>query len=493
MEFVVKSGAVAKQKTGLLVITTDQSGLSPSASAIDEVSNGLLSSVLKRGDLTYKTGKALLLPVVPEAACEQLLLVATGDGKSAVKEKDFLKVAKAITAQLKSGTIKDAMICVDDIEVADRDHFWKVRQLVEAIEYGFYRFDEFKSKPAPAAVLKKVTIITDRKGSKPAKDAVEQGKAIALGRNVARTLGNLPGNVCHPTFLADQAKELAKGNTRLTTKVLGETEMKKLGMNSLLSVGNGSAQESKLILMDYKGGKKGDKPIVLLGKGITFDTGGISLKPGAAMDEMKFDMCGAASILGVMNTIVQLELPLNIVGMIAAAENMPSSTASRPGDIVTSMSGKTIEILNTDAEGRLVLCDALTYAERYKPRAVVDVATLTGACVIALGHHTTGLLSNNDELAGQLLTASNDAADKAWQLPMGEEYDAQLDSNFADMANIGGRPGGTITAACFLARFTEAYPWAHLDIAGTAWSSGKDKGASGRPVPMLAQYLLNQL
>ena len=437
MEFVVKSGAAAKQKTGLLVITTDKSGLSASASALDDASNGLLAAVLKRGDLSYKAGKTVLLPVIPDAACEQLLLAATGEGESAVKEKDFLKVVKAIAAQLKGGHFKDAMICIDDVEVADRDHFWKVRQLVEAIEYSFYRFDEFKSKPAPASTLKKVTILTDRKGSKATKEAVEQGQAIAFGRNVARTLGNLPGNVCHPGFLADQAKDLAKGVSKLTTKVLGETDMTKLGMHSLLSVGNGSAQESKLILMDYKGGKKGDKPVVLLGKGITFDTGGISLKPGAAMDEMKFDMCGAASILGVMNTVVQLQLPINVVGMIAAAENMPSSTATRPGDIVTSMSGKTIEILNTDAEGRLVLCDALTYAERYKPKAVVDVATLTGACVIALGHHTTGLLSNNDELAEQLLTASNEAADKAWQLPMSEEYDAQLDSNFADMANIG--------------------------------------------------------
>ena len=302
-----------------------------------------------------------------------------------------------------------------------------------------------------------------------------------MGRNVTRTLGNLPGNICHPTYLADEAKALAKQHAKLTTKVLSEKQMADLGMYSLLSVSQGSDQEAKLICMEFKNGKKGAKPVVLLGKGITFDSGGISLKPGAGMDEMKFDMCGAASIFGVMNAIVELDLPLNIIGMVAAAENMPNGNASRPGDIVTSMSGKTIEILNTDAEGRLVLCDALTYAERYKPEAVVDVATLTGACVIALGHHTTGMLSNNDELAEELLTASKDSADKAWQLPMGEEYTQQLDSNFADMANIGGRPGGTITAACFLAKFAEAYPWAHLDIAGTAWNSGKAKGATGRP------------
>lgn len=493
MEFIVKSGAIEKQKTALLVFSVDKASLSSASAAIDTLSKGVVSSVLKRGDLTYKAGKTLLLPVVPEALCEQLLLVATGDGKEVIKEKNYLSVAKAIARQLKACNAKEAMISIDDIDVAGKDQYWKVRHLVETIEHNFYCFDDYKSKPAPATVLKKITILTDRKGTTPSKEAIEQGQAIAFGRNIARTLGNLPGNVCHPTFLANQATDLAKGNPKLITKVLGEPEMKKLGMDSLLSVGNGSAQESKLILMDYKGGKKGDAPIVLLGKGITFDTGGISLKPGAGMDEMKYDMCGAASILGVMNTIVQLQLPLNIVGMIASAENMPSSTASRPGDIVTSMSGQTIEILNTDAEGRLVLCDALTYAERYKPKAVVDVATLTGACVIALGHHTTGVLSNNDELAAQLLTASNEAVDKAWQLPMGEEYDAQLDSNFADMANIGGRPAGTITAACFLARFAESYPWAHLDIAGTAWSSGKNKGASGRPVPMLTQYLLNQI
>jgi leucyl aminopeptidase len=322
--------------------------------------------------------------------------------------------------------------------------------------------------------------------------AIAEGQAIANGKNLARTLGNLPGNICHPTYLADQAKALAKTHTKMTAKILGEKQMSDLGMHSLLSVGQGSAQESKLILMDYKGGKRGEKPIVLLGKGITFDTGGISLKPGAAMDEMKFDMCGSASIFGAIQAILALDLPINVVGMVAAAENMPSSNASRPGDIVTSLSGQTIEILNTDAEGRLVLCDALTYAERYKPKAVIDVATLTGACIIALGHHTTGLLSNNDDLSEALLKASHDASDKAWQLPMGEEYQAQLDSNFADMANIGGRSAGTITAACFLSRFAENYPWAHLDIAGTAWTSGKGKGATGRPVPMLIQYLLNQ-
>ncbi|MGI9277331.1 MAG: leucyl aminopeptidase [Endozoicomonas sp.] len=493
MEFIVKSGAVEKQKTSCLVLGVQKNSQPSPASAIDSLSNGYISAVLKRGDLKFKAGQSLLLHHVPEAACERLLLVATGEDKKALKESEFLKAAKNIASQLKTSCAKDALVVLDEIEVADKDLFWQTRQLVEAIEYSFYSFAEFKSKSGDEPSLKKVTFLVDRKAVDATKEAIAQGQAIGKGRNVARTLGNLPGNVCHPSYLADEAKALAKIHSKLTTKVLGEKQMQDLGMNSLLSVGNGSVQESKLILMDYKGGAKGDQPIVLLGKGITFDTGGISLKPGAGMDEMKFDMCGAASVFGAMNAIIELDLPINVVGMVAAAENMPNGNASRPGDIVTSMSGKTIEILNTDAEGRLVLCDALTYAERYKPKAVVDIATLTGACVIALGHHITGLISNNDELAEELLTASSDAADKAWQLPIGEEYQSQLDSNFADMANIGGRPAGTITAGCFLSRYAEAYPWAHLDIAGTAWHSGKNKGASGRPVPLLVQYVLNQL
>ncbi|KEQ12125.1 leucyl aminopeptidase [Endozoicomonas numazuensis] len=493
MQFIVKSGAVEKQKTACLVLGVQKKELTTAASAVNEASKGAIDSILKRGDLKYKAGQTLLLQHVPEIAPERILLCATGEGKKALNESEFIKLAQSVASELKAASAKDALVTLDDIEVKDKDHSWKARQLVEAIVYAFYQFDEFKSKNADALALKKITFLADRKHIEALKKAIAEGQAIGEGRNLARTLGNLPGNVCHPSYLADQAKTLAKSHAKMTPKILGEKQMSDLGMHSLLSVGQGSDQESKLILMDYKGGKRGEKPIVLLGKGITFDTGGISLKPGAAMDEMKFDMCGAASIFGAMQTILALDLPINVVGMVAAAENMPSGNASRPGDIVTSMSGQTIEILNTDAEGRLVLCDALTYAERYKPKAVIDVATLTGACIIALGHHITGLLSNNDELTGELLKASKDASDQAWQLPMGEEFQAQLDSNFADMANIGGRSAGTITAACFLARFTESYPWAHLDIAGTAWTSGKAKGATGRPVPMLIQYLINQL
>jgi leucyl aminopeptidase len=318
-----------------------------------------------------------------------------------------------------------------------------------------------------------------------------QAVAIAQGVVLAKDLGNLPGNVCTPTYLAQQAVALAKSHKTIKTTVLEENDMKKLGMGSLLSVTQGSAEPAKLITMEYHGADKKHRPIVLVGKGITFDSGGISLKPGAEMDEMKYDMCGAASVLGTMQAIAEMGLKLNVVGIIPSSDNMPSGTASKPGDIVTSMSGQTIEILNTDAEGRLVLCDALTYAAKFEPDTVIDIATLTGACIIALGHVASGLYSNQDTLAQELLTASEQSQDKAWRMPLWEDYQTQLDSNFADMQNIGGRPAGSITAACFLARFTKKYRWAHLDIAGTAWKSGKDKGATGRPVPLLTQYLIN--
>lgn len=491
MEFVVKSSAAEKQKTACLVIGVYKKTLPASAAAIDSLTEGQLSTVLKQGDLEFKPGHSLMLH--PGNPWERLLLVAMGDNDTPMSETEFKKLATDLAGKLKSVNAREATIAVEDITVANQSPEWITRHLVEAVEYAFYQFSQFKNDAAKGAKgIKKITLLADRKNADAVKAGMTLGQAIGHGRNVARTLGNLPGNICHPTYLAEEARNLAKQHSKLTTRVLNEKQMAELGMSSLLSVSAGSEQEARLICMEFKNGKRGAKPLVLLGKGITFDTGGISIKPSASMDEMKFDMCGAASVFGVMNAIIQLDLPVNVIGMVAAAENMPSGRASRPGDIVTSMSGKTIEILNTDAEGRLVLCDALTYAERYKPEAVIDIATLTGACVVALGHHTTGLLSNNDDLAAELLNAANDAMDRAWQLPMGDEYTRQLDSNFADMANIGGPTAGTITAACFLAKFAEAYPWAHLDIAGTAWISGKEKGATGRPVPMLVQFLLNQ-
>ncbi|WP_257284133.1 leucyl aminopeptidase [Endozoicomonas sp. SESOKO1] len=493
MEFVVKSGAAEKQKTACLIIGVHKKTLPSSATAIDSITEGYLAEVLKRGDLEFKPGHSLMLLHSHHVPFERLLLLAMGDNDKPLTEAGFKKLTTNLASQLKLVNAREATIAIEDIVVEGKSLHWITRQVVEAVEYAFYRFSQFKNDTGKDPCLKKVILLADRKNAEEVKAGLTQGQAIGNGRNVARTLGNLPGNICHPTYLADEAKALAKNHAKLTTKILNEKQMSDLGMSSLLSVSAGSEQEARLICMEFKNGKRSARPLVLLGKGITFDTGGISLKPGASMDEMKFDMCGAASVFGVMNAIIELDLPINVIGMVAAAENMPSGKATRPGDIVTSMSGKTIEILNTDAEGRLVLCDALTYAERYKPEAVIDIATLTGACVVALGHHTTGLLSNNEPLAEELLGASREAMDRAWQLPMGEEYTRQLDSNFADMANIGGPAAGTITAACFLAKFAEAYPWAHLDIAGTAWQSGKEKGATGRPVPMLVQYLLNKI
>jgi leucyl aminopeptidase len=318
-----------------------------------------------------------------------------------------------------------------------------------------------------------------------AENALAEGLAIAAGVELAKDLGNLPGNICTPGYLADQAGQLARAHG-LTVDVLDRPDMEKLGMNTLLSVARGSHEPPKFIVLRHAGGPAGAKPVVLVGKGITFDSGGISLKPGPEMDEMKFDMCGAASVLGALKSAALMNLPLNLIGVIPATENMPGGSATKPGDIITSMSGQTVEILNTDAEGRLILCDALTYVERFDPECVVDVATLTGACVIALGHVTTGLLANDDGLARELADAGHEAYDRAWQLPLWDDYQEQLKSNFADMANIGGRPAGSITAACFLARFAEKLCWAHLDIAGTAWRSGKEKGATGARFPCSA-------
>ena len=391
------------------------------------------------------------------------------------------------------------VLSLSQVAVSDRDEAWKARQSAQHFIDALYQFAQLKSKKATKLALKKVQYHSDdAKQLATITRALKVGQAIANGMALTKDLGNLPGNICTPTYLTQTAKKLARGHTKLTAKALNEKQMRELKMGSLLSVAAGSAEEAQLIVVEYKGlttkgTAKNAKPIVLVGKGITFDTGGISLKPGAGMDEMKYDMCGAASVLGTLQAIAEMELPLNVVGIIAAAENMPGNHATKPGDIVTSMSGQTIEILNTDAEGRLVLCDALTYAERFKPKAVVDIATLTGACVVALGKHATGLFSNNDELAAELLKAGQQAGDRAWHLPIWDEYQQQLESNFADIPNIGSPGAGSITAACFLSRFTKAYDWAHLDIAGTAWNSGSAKGATGRPVPLLVEYLQQQV
>ncbi|WP_183910466.1 leucyl aminopeptidase [Simiduia aestuariiviva] len=490
MKFSAKQFDLITHKTPCLVVGLLEGKLTPAAQAVDAACSKAISELVKRKDITGKSGQTLLLPKVDGIAAERLMLV--GLGKAADLNADSLRKAAAKLAEaLKGLNAKTASIALDPIETVDAGT--QARILAESIGWATYLYSTTKGKKPDTPTLANVELHAADKKDKSAKDrGLTIGAAIAEGSNVTREFGNLPANVCTPTYLAEQGKALAKAHKNLKTNILEAADMKKLGMGSLLSVAAGSDQPPKLIVMEYNNGKAGAKPIVLVGKGVTFDTGGISLKAGEGMDEMKYDMCGAASVFGALHTVLALELKINLVCIVPATENMPNGKATKPGDVVTSMSGQTIEVLNTDAEGRLILCDALTYAERYKPKAVVDIATLTGACVIALGHHATGLYANKQELADKLLEAGRSAADKAWQMPLWDEYQSQLDSNFADIANIGGRPGGSVTAACFLSRFTKSYPWAHLDIAGTAWKSGAAKGATGRPVPLLAQFLINQ-
>ena len=493
MEFVVKSVSPETLKTATLVVAvTEDRTLSDAATKLDTLSGGAITAALKRGDLPGKVGQSLLLHTLPNLKAERVLLV--GVGKDAeLSDRQFRKVVTGALNVLKGLGGSDAVIALGDLAVKNRDTYGKVRLLVETLADGEYVFDRFKSQKAEPRALKKITLLTSKAALADTERAATHAAAIATGMAFTRDLGNLPPNICHPSYLAEEAKALGKEHKHLKVDILDEKKLKELGMGAFLAVAQGSEQPPRLIVMNYQGGKKSDQPHVLVGKGVTFDTGGISIKPAAGMDEMKYDMCGAASVFGTLRAVLELKLPINLVCLLACAENMPGGNATRPGDIVSTMSGQTVEILNTDAEGRLVLCDTLTYAERFKPQAVIDIATLTGACVVALGGHTSGLMGNNDALIGQLLDAGKKADDRAWQLPLFEEYQEQLDSPFADIANIGGPKGGSITAGCFLSRFAKAYNWAHLDIAGTAWlSGGKDKGATGRPVPLLTQYLLDR-
>lgn len=492
MELVVKSVNPETLKTATLVVTVGENRtLGTVASKLDELSGGAISAVLKRGDLSGKPGQTLLLHSIPNLKAERVLLV--GVGAEALGDRPWRKALGSIVSTLKGLGGSDAVLALDEVQVKGRDAYGKTRLAAETLLDNAYVFDRYKSKKAEPKALKKITLATSKANAEATQRAVTHATAIVMGSTLARDLGNLPPNVCNPVFLGELAAKLGKEHKSLKVEVLDEKKLAQLGMGSFLAVGQGSDNPPRLIVAQYQGGKKTDQPYVLVGKGITFDTGGISIKPAAAMDEMKFDMCGAASVFGTLRAVLELQLPINLVCLMACAENMPSGKATRPGDIVTTLSGQTVEILNTDAEGRLVLCDTLTYAERFKPKAVVDIATLTGACVVALGAHTSGLMGNNEALVEQLLAAGKHADDRAWQLPLFDEYQEQLDSPFADIANIGGPKGGTITAGCFLSRFAKAYDWAHLDVAGTAWvSGGKDKGATGRPVPLLTQYLLDR-
>ncbi|TLP71058.1 leucyl aminopeptidase [Pseudomonas nitroreducens] len=494
MEFLVKSVGPETLKTATLVIAVGEGRkLGATAKAVDEATGGAIANLLKRGDLAGKVGQTLLLQDLPNIKAERVLLVGAGKERE-LSDRAYRKLVSAVLGNLKNLGGADAVLALGDLAVKGRNAHGKARLQVETLADGTYVFDRFKSQKAEAPKLKKITLLAEKADAAAVEQGAREAQAIANGMALTRDLGNLPPNLCHPTFLGEQAKALGKEYKGLKVEVLDEKKLRELGMGSFLAVAQGSDQPPRLIVLQYNGAKKKDEaPHVLVGKGITFDTGGISLKPGLGMDEMKFDMCGAASVFGTFRAVLELQLPINLVGVMACAENMPSGGATRPGDIVTTMSGQTVEILNTDAEGRLVLCDALTYVERFKPQSVVDIATLTGACIVALGSNTSGLMGNNDALVKQLLKAGEVADDRAWQLPLFDEYQEQLDSPFADIANIGGPKAGTITAGCFLSRFAKKFHWAHLDIAGTAWiSGGKDKGATGRPVPLLTQYLLDR-
>jgi leucyl aminopeptidase len=491
MKFSAKTLDLNTLKTDCIVIAAfSDAKLSTEASFLQKNSSTNLKDLYSSGEFKGNNGELISI-YQPTKKIGKAILLGFGDKKK-VSISSFRQALTALAKELKESQTRDITLFIDDIKVDNWSSEEKARACAQALVYSRYHFTRCKSDKPKEKSKKSPSVIYSSSDGRAASKGLKTGQAIAEGMNVARELGNLPGNICTPSYLASEARKLGRKHSQLKTKILSEKQMKSLGMGSLLSVSAGSKEPAQLIIMEYQGASKSTKPHVLVGKGITFDTGGISLKPGAAMDEMKFDMCGAASVFGTFETILALKPKINIVGIVAAAENMPGSQATKPGDIVTSMSGKTIEVLNTDAEGRLVLCDALSYAERYKPKSVVDIATLTGACVIALGKHATGLFSNDDELANALVNAGINSGDRAWQMPLWDEYKKQLHSNFADLANIGGRDGGSITAACFLSHFTEKYKWAHLDIAGTAWLSGGAKGATGRPVPLLAEYLLTQ-
>ncbi len=491
MEFNIKSGSPEKQRVACVIVGIYETRkLTLAADLLDRISNGFISDVIRRGDMEGKLGSTLLLHSVPHTLCDRVLLVGLGKERE-FRAKEYREATRAAVRALGQTASGEAVSYLSELTVKKHDVEWMIEQACVVTLDTLYRFDTYRSKADEhGRELRKLTLAVPRRSDlADGERGLARGLSIAAGMKLAKDLGNTPGNVCTPAYLAETARTLA-ADFGAEAKVLGREEISALGMGAFLAVAQGADTEPQFIELVYRGAADAEeKPQVLVGKGITFDSGGISLKPGEGMDEMKYDMGGAAAVLGTFRAVVEMKLPLNLVALVPTCENMPSGRALKPGDIVTSMAGKTIEVLNTDAEGRLILCDALTYAERFEPAAVIDVATLTGACIIALGHVATGLYSNQDSLARDLAAAGEEVGDRAWHMPLWDEYQELLKSPFADMANIGGRPGGSITAACFLARFAKAYDWAHLDIAGTAWKSGKDKGSTGRPVPLLVQFL----
>ena len=491
MQYFTTTSKASRRAVDCVIVGVYERGkLGAGASDIDAASKGSIKRLIKSGDVSGRLGLCTVLNDVAGVRARRVAVVGLGK-LNAFGVKQFRVALSAALRALSKTNSKQVLNCLTLERVADSDVYYLARHTAQTAADVLYRFTQMKSgrKPPTISLGQIGFVISKRSDAAKVMLGVKHGEAIGMGMSLAKDLGNLPANICTPSHIARIAQKLARGNAKLQTRVLSEAEMKRLGMHSLLSVTAGSDEPAKLIVMQYKGATR-QSPVVLVGKGVTFDSGGISLKPGPGMDEMKYDMCGAASVIGTMAAIAKLKLPINLNVVVPAVENLPSGRATKPGDIIKSMSGKTIEILNTDAEGRLILCDALTYARRFKPDTIIDVATLTGACVIALGHHHTAVMSNNDELATSIVAAGIAADDRGWQLPLTDEYASQLKSNFADFANIGGREGGAITAGCFLGKFTDGLNWAHLDIAGTAWTSGKQKGASGRPVPMLTEFLL---
>jgi leucyl aminopeptidase len=468
------------------VAVFDGNKLAREAQVLDRACGGAINAVLKRGDLESKAGATLMLYDLNNILAPRVLLYNVGKNTAATA-KDLRESVRAVTRVASAAGISQLHLVLPDLDGVDLNA--RVTLAAAIVLETTYRFEPLKRSIKAVTKKKLARVSFGCAVNARTRAALERGVGVGEGSNLARQLGNLPANICTPTYLAKQATLMARTHG-LRIKVLDQSEMARLGMGSLLSVTRGSRESAKFIVIEYHGGAKGKRPVALVGKGITFDTGGISLKPAAEMDEMKYDMSGAGSVLGTLKACAMMKLPLNVVGIVPTCENMPGGLATKPGDVVTSMSGQTIEILNTDAEGRLILCDALTYAQRFKPEVIVDIATLTGACVIALGHVASGLFSNDDKLAQELLDAGEVSGDRVWRMPVWEEYQDQLKSNFADMANIGGRPAGSITAACFLERFARDQRWAHLDIAGTAWKSGREKGSTGRPVPLLTHFLM---
>ena len=494
MQFLAETGGRRRGRSDCAVVGVHEGGeRSAAAAAFDRARGGRLARVSRDGDFAGRLGDTLLLVDLGAGPAARVLLVGLGTRKGWNRRAYRRALAAAAQALLKSGA-REATLLFSADPVPETDSYYRARFAAEAIAQALYRIPALKSsRKPPAPRLARVRLVCGARAElAAARRGLEHGAALAAGCNLARDLANLPANVCTPSYLAAVARRLGREHRRLRARVLGEPQLKRLGMGALLSVTRGTEEPARLVILEYRGGRPGQAPIALVGKGVTFDSGGISLKDPPGMDEMKFDMSGAAAVLGTLKALALLSAPLNVVGIVAACENMPSGHATRPGDIVTSMSGQTIEILNTDAEGRLILCDALTYSRRFRPAEVIDIATLTGACVVALGQHQSALMSNDEPLAAALLAAGQRAGDPCWRMPLAEEYQEQLKSNFADFANVAGREGGALTAAAFLWKFVDGLRWAHLDIAGTAYLSGANKGSTGRPVPLLVDFLLSR-